>query len=128
MILYAQEFAVYNVHGRLHTNEDALNFGSLDNISTFSFESFMQKIKGFIHSHNYHLEQTAKRNLEIESFYCDRNASFYKRATNFSLSPVKACKNGDYCFMLKSGQIVVLSNWVNRVDDKFTFSGQQFQK
>lgn len=57
--LYGSEFMVYNVHSLLHLHDDALIYGSLDNISTFPYESFMQNIKSYIHSHNFELEQVA---------------------------------------------------------------------
>jgi len=103
--LYGHEFAVYNLHGLLHLHEDALNFGTLDNASTFAFENFMQKIKHYIHSHNFHLEQVAKRILEGQALEFDATKNSKRIQKNVC---VLSCKKGDNCFMLKSNIIVVL--------------------
>lgn len=121
--LYGPEFAVYNVHGLLHIHEDALLFGSLDRVSTFAFESFMQKIKVFISSHNYYLAQTAKRILEGEALQIDKVTGSNKIHNTWS--PRKICRDGDNCFMLKSGQVVVLRKYAE-VEGKFNFECQTF--
>ncbi|ODM93427.1 hypothetical protein Ocin01_13254, partial [Orchesella cincta] len=42
--LYGQTSIVYNVHSLLHVHQDALIYGSLDNVSAFPFENYLQKI------------------------------------------------------------------------------------
>lgn len=121
---YGVEFAVYNLHGLLHISDDALLFGSLDNASTFAFESFMQKIKAYIHSHNCHLEQVAKRILEEEALNCDKTNAFLRSSEG--LLPDKLCKNGDNCFMLRSGKIVVFRS-VNHLDSPLLLTCQIFE-
>jgi len=106
--LYGKEFAVYNVHGLLHIHEDALLHGSLDNASTFPFENYMQKLKSFIHSHNFHLEQVAKRILESEEILNDAVFKSFSKGTILH----NACKKGNNCFMLNAGIIVVIRKCV----------------
>jgi len=110
--LYGQEFAVYNLHGLLHINEDAMLFGSLDNASTFPFESFMQKIKSLVHSHNYHLEQVAKQIIETERFQDDIGSKY--RETKNAWPPNNICKTGDNCYMLNTGKVIVFKKAVNK--------------
>jgi len=44
-IIYGKYLISHNVHGLLHIADDYINFGSLDNISTFPFENFMKSLK-----------------------------------------------------------------------------------
>lgn len=113
--LYGRRFCVYNVHGLLHINSDALLFGSLNNASTFPFENFNQKIKMFLHSHNFYLEQSAKRIIEFEKVENEKCAFLVKNSANL-LSKI-LCKVGENCLRLKDGRIIlilsVLDNNVN---------------
>lgn len=65
-VVYDVNFMVYNVHGLLHINEDAINFGRLDNISAFDFENFMQQLKKMTRAKTFYLQQVAKRIVENE--------------------------------------------------------------
>lgn len=121
--IYGNEFAVYNVHGLLHINEDALLFGQLDNASTFHFESFMQKIKILLSSHNFHLEQVVKRIMEMEAVHQDITMCNQAKIVNFS--PKDMCKNGGNCYMLKSGKIVIVSNF-EQVGEITHYTCQEF--
>lgn len=98
--IYGLEFCVFNVHGLLHLCDDALNFGALDNVSAFPFESFMQKIKKMKRSNNNYLTQVSNRILEMERL----------EIVN-SPTPVMMTfseKNSDNCLALKSGEIVIV--------------------
>jgi hypothetical protein len=53
-IVYGVEFVVYNVHGLLHLADDAMKYGSLDNVSAFPFENYMQNM---VNSKHFQLEQ-----------------------------------------------------------------------
>lgn len=64
-IIYGAEFIIYNVHSLIHICDHAINFGNLSGISAFPFENHMQKIKRMLHSKTYHLNQIAKRLIEI---------------------------------------------------------------
>lgn len=43
--LYGVDLALYYVHSLIHLPVQALQFGSLDNISSFPFENHLQKLK-----------------------------------------------------------------------------------
>lgn len=124
MNLYGNEFMVYNVHGLLHINDDALLFGSLDNASCFPFENYMQKIKILLSSHNFQLEQVVKRIIEMDLVRQDMNA-IQKISENKKFSPKSSCKNGNNCFMLRSGGIVILQNYTYRKNDSVEYTCQQ---
>ena len=57
-----ETFAAYNVHGFLHLHKDLSFFQcSLNEISCFQFENFLQKLKRLIPSSSNQLVQVAKR-------------------------------------------------------------------
>lgn len=96
-LIYGKEFITYNMHGLLHIHDDALTFGSLDNASTFHFESYMQKIKRVIRGNNYYIEQAFKRICELEAL--PENIS---SKTDSSISK----RSGNNCFLLSTGEII----------------------
>jgi len=44
-IIYGKHNISYNIHGLLHLVDDVENYGSLDNFSTFQFESYLGHLK-----------------------------------------------------------------------------------
>ncbi|CAK6978284.1 uncharacterized protein LOC120524551 [Scomber scombrus] len=76
--LYGKTFPVYDVHGLLHLHEDASHFNcSLNDISCFPFENYLQQIKKHARSGSKRrssssfpplaaLEQVTRRLSEIE--------------------------------------------------------------
>lgn len=59
--IYGEESAVYNVHGLIHLSEDSKNYGSLDNISSFPFETFLYKLKRLVRKPSFLLPQVIRR-------------------------------------------------------------------
>jgi len=66
--IYGTKSIVYNVHNLLHVSEDATNFGNLDSISAFPFETYLGSLKRLVRGHNLPMEQVVKRLLEKENF------------------------------------------------------------
>ena len=65
--LYGNTFIVYNVHGLLQLWEDSLFFKKpLDEISSFSFENYLQVLKKFVRKSQNPLSQVVKRVAELE--------------------------------------------------------------
>jgi hypothetical protein len=127
MNVYGSQFLVYNIHGLLHIHTDGINFGNLDNVSTFPFENFMQRIKKLLYSNNYLVEQVAKRLVESESL--NTNFSLYINSNNSFInlySLKRICKNGDNCFKLNSGKIVKLVEFDGQNGLVYTFKCQEF--
>ena len=51
--VYGETLSVYNVHGLLHLHENVNFYGcSLNEISCFPFENFMQRLKKFVRNGN----------------------------------------------------------------------------
>ena len=46
--LYGRDVLVYSVHGLVHLANDVMKFGSLDNVSSFHFENFLQFLKKMV--------------------------------------------------------------------------------
>ena len=65
--LYGETFSVYNVHGLIHLYEDVSHFNcSLNDISCFPFENYLQQVKKHVRSGKSPLEQVTRRLSEIE--------------------------------------------------------------
>ena len=97
--LYGRTFTVYNVHNLIHIWEDSENFKtSLDNISTFPFENYMQTIKKFVRKPQNPLSQIVKRVRELETL----------AMTETSKKPMYAkisITDKDNWFLLQSGDV-----------------------
>ena len=66
--IYGDSFTVYNIHNLLHLAEDCQNLhSSLNEISAFKFENYLQVIKKSIRNANNPVAQIAKRKLEVET-------------------------------------------------------------
>lgn len=73
MALYNESFIIHNFHGLIHLVDDAQHFApmidgfTLDSISAFPFENFLQKLKNMIRGKNKPLEQIGKRLAQLLS-------------------------------------------------------------
>ena len=66
--LYGETFVVYNVHSLMHVADDAIYFdSSLDDISAFRYENYLQVLKRLIRGTSNPLVQVAKRLQEYEA-------------------------------------------------------------
>lgn len=69
-VIYGRQFITHNFHGLTHIVDDADHFlniiddFSLDNISAFCFENYLQKVKGLIRDRSKPLEQIGRRLAE----------------------------------------------------------------
>ncbi len=102
-LLYGVEFITYNVHGLLHIHDDCKTFGSLDNASTFQFESYMQCIKRMLRSRQMYLEQAYNRISELDEIKHNEDDFYELFLSN---------KPGDNCYLLKTGDIVLAKSVV----------------
>ena len=59
--IYGKESLVYNVHGLLHLANDVREYGCLDNISAFPFESFLARLKRMVRKPGSPLQQVVRR-------------------------------------------------------------------
>uniref|UniRef100_A0A2S2NIG0 Transposase domain-containing protein n=1 Tax=Schizaphis graminum TaxID=13262 RepID=A0A2S2NIG0_SCHGA len=76
--IYDESFITHNFHGLIHLVDDADYFSSkineftLDKISAFPFENYLQKIKSMVRGRNKPLEQIGNRMAEL---FCDISSS-----------------------------------------------------
>jgi hypothetical protein len=112
-VLYSDSFLTYNMHFLIHLSDDAKLYGSLDKISAFPFENYMQKLKKMLRSRSNHLSQVVRRVHEQQSnvFKNVKISSKKCSAKGFEISE----KYKDSCFILKNGDVV-------RVCDTFSDS------
>ena len=65
--LYGNTFTTYNVHNLIHLKQDSEYFNSsLDTVSAFPFENYLQTLKKHVKSGNNPISQIVKRRNEIE--------------------------------------------------------------
>lgn len=98
--IYGLEYVTYNVHSLIHLPDDSINFGRLDNASTFQFESFMQILKKLLRAKNLFVEQAFNRISELEA------TKLYDERVNENV--VLSQKTGDNCFMLRNGELILV--------------------
>lgn len=92
--LYGDSFSVYNVHGLIHLHEDVSHFHcSLNDISSFPFENYLQQIKKHVRSGRSPLEQVTRRLAEIEQSQLNTIRKHPKA--------IVSVKEKDSCFLLK---------------------------
>lgn len=99
--LYSRECLIYNVHSLIHIADDSMKFGSLNRISAFPFENFMQKLKRCIKGNVNPLAQVIRR--EHESDAVGNFNSKEKSVLSFSLKP------GDRNYCTRDGKIIALN-------------------
>jgi len=109
ILLYGKTFLVYNVHSLIHLADDAVKFGSLDNVSAFPFENAMQSILKYLRGKNQrHLSQVVMRicEQELNNFESPQN----RRTSNKYVykGVVVSSKPGDNCFLVKALPIIVV--------------------
>lgn len=96
--IYGDTFAVYNVHCLLHLPEDIRHFNcSLNDISCFPFENYMQGLKKHVRNGKNPIVQVAKRVAEM-----DNTSSKSKSKCNFSKIGTVVENFKDSCFLLEN--------------------------
>ena len=104
--LYGRIFLTYNIHSLVHLHQDSEQFNaSLDTISAFPFENYMQTLKRTIKNANNPVAQVVKRKHEINI----ANSCRLKKQLFTSISA-----NGkDSWFILKSFNIAQIQHKIN---------------
>lgn len=83
MAIYGDCFITHNFHGLIHLVVDVKYFASildvftLDSISAFPFENYLQTIKKMVRGMNKPLEQIGKRLAQLYSIQCSLNYNFF---------------------------------------------------
>ena len=118
--IYGNTTSVYNVHSLIHISDDARNYGSLENISAFPFENYLQKLKKLIRGQKLQLEQIVKRVAEIETNCIDITLPMNKNKVGAIGKKNNTCKKyyfrniaitskvGNNCFMTNGGSVLLI--------------------
>lgn len=118
-ILYSSEFLVYNVHSLIHIADDADLYGSLDCISAFKYENYMQTLKKMVRSKNYELSQVVRRVAEHDTVFLSNSSAPKHISTKID--------KGNSTFLLKNGDIVrLVAIWEKTVDVKIFKTKAEF--
>ena len=67
--LYGPKFISYNIHNLIHLPDDVMNYGYLDNFSSFPFENKLQKMKNLVRRGGKPLEQIVRRMREVDAHH-----------------------------------------------------------
>ena len=103
--LYGNKFLVYNVHSLLHLADDVRFFNaSLDEISAFPFENYLQTVKKFIRSPTNPIAQVVKRIQEYEVCCSESRSSIDTKHQRIKL----AAAGRDSIVQLKSGKFATV--------------------
>ena len=98
--VYGETFTVYNVHNLKHLPEDVRHFNcSLNEISCFPFENYMQQLKKCVRNGQNPTIQVAKRLGEIQDSGKSQPVS-----SNYSKVGIVADSLKDSCFLLESNK------------------------
>lgn len=99
---YGELFTVYNVHSLAHLCSDSQKFQcSLNKISCFKFENYLQTLKKMIRNAKNPIAQVAKRLSEMEESECKSGRGDGQREMRISTS------SKDRCFLLNDGFVFV---------------------
>jgi hypothetical protein len=99
--LYGNKFLVYNVHSLLHLADDIRFFNvSLDEISAFPFENYLQTVKKFIRLPTNPIAQVVKRIQEYQMCCSESRSLFKSKHQQIKL----AAAGRDSVVQLKSGK------------------------
>ena len=63
-LLYGRNQLVYNVHSLIHLPDDARQFGALDDVSSFKFESYLGRLKKLVRRPQFPVAQIVRRVME----------------------------------------------------------------
>lgn len=111
-VLYSKEFLVYNVHSLIHLADDAEKYGSLDNISAFKYENYMQSLKKMVRAHSNELSQVIRRVVEMENV---QSKLVVCQSLKIGMNKLKHfTKQGNDCFLLKNGYVIRITNIVDK--------------
>ena len=142
--LYGKGFVTYNVHSVMHLYEDYRNFGTLDQINCFNFESYLGLLKGSVRSGYQPFQQVCYRayyeNEKLRTSTAIRNLSHkvnvskkyddpyylpgYKGATHFKKASLK-----NDCIIHTSSfadSIIKFGSEIGKVHDVFSFRNANY--
>lgn len=89
LVLYGKPYVFMNVHNLCHLMDDVKKFGSLEQFSTYPFESMLYQLKLMVRTGNNPLSQIANRMIERESSFeynkQDKSSVLLKKETQFQL-------------------------------------------
>ena len=102
---YGDTFCVYNVHGLIHIADDVEYFKkSLQAISAFAFENYLQELKRFVRSRHNPVAQIMKHLGELEGLSREQKSLELKANDNIR----------DSCFLVENGVVIIQSKLHNR--------------
>lgn len=150
--LYGQSYVSHNIHALCHQAEDAKKYESLERISAFPFENFMQPLKRDVWTgvkplqqliHRYEERRAYKLNVNQTQLskegpinvFCQSDRPLisgtefpYYTGWRFDSYTVKV-NSADSCVKLKNGSIIVIENIVLlKKNNETVIIGRRYEK
>lgn len=94
--LYGNDMITYNVHGLVHLKEDVQQYGALDNVSCFPFESYLGQIKRMVRNANYPLQQVIRRLSENHVAFPTKSKELFEQPHNGGQIPETMVTSSQY--------------------------------
>ena len=104
--IYGPSFTVYNIHHLLHLPDDCLYYNcSLDLISCFKYENFLQRLKKSIRNSANPIVQVAKRQAEFQNAFI----SLPKKTLFTKISN----RRKDNCFFIQGNDVAFVKEYID---------------
>lgn len=122
--IYDKIMLVYNVHGLLHLADDVEKHKcSLDKVSAFPFENYMQTIKRYVRSPTHPLVQVANRLHEADAAASNRTVKEGTYGKSENKERIFSTAQRDNCYLLHSGDFIFIKE-VHRDSGRVTLMSE----
>lgn len=121
--IYGAEFVSYNMHSLIHLAQDARNFGPLDSVSAFPFETFLGKLKKLVRRPQNPVQQLVRRIHEKQKVASQKTTSVFSplKQLHFSGPLINSIATWEQYRRYNDGQTLISSS---RGDDCFSVGGR----
>lgn len=144
--IYDNDMLVHNVHGLVHLSNDAAKYGSLDNVSSFTFENFLWKLKRMVRKPKFALQHIIRRLSEQKVMNTSNKREYPILRKKHAVGPVpdvlansiqySSVETSKYSIKLNArdscvcvnGKIVIVKNLVLKDADVFSMCIVHFGK
>ena len=146
--IYGDQFLTYNIHNLQHLGEECKQLGSLEMFSCFAFENHIGKLKNLVRKSAKPLQQLVNRTIEIRCnppiqtvekspsviklLYVHNNGRMLNGLLGQQFSKVcfkelrLSCRSPNNCVVMKNGEVVLIENFVEKIDGQVYFLGKKF--
>lgn len=122
--LYSEKYLTYNFHCLIHLAAESIQYGSLENISAFKYENFLQQVKKYVKKGNYTVTQIYNRLVE-KSVNCTNSKSESNVDNHVTFGKHISMSNSDNCYCSIRTKNFTLSLGIT--DSFYTVNGEIYK-